>query len=200
MRRIEGPAAIGFAVAFVAGLVLTNVPDQGETRQQAIDFYNSAGEKSRVLVAVYVMAIAALFFVVFTAAVARRLREAARTVAIAAGAAFAALYLAAAAAFVAPTLTLSLDSSAANTVDEAFVDFARGASTLGDALLLVCSPFAAAGFVAALARSSALPRWLAWSGFVVAAACLFGFTFVPLVVFAAWMLALGAMFTASQGE
>jgi hypothetical protein len=44
------------------------------------------------------------------------------------------------------------------------------------------------------------PRWLAWSGFVVAAACLFGFTFVPLVVFAAWMLVLGAMFTASQAD
>ena len=200
VRRIEGPAAIGFAVAFVAGLVLTNVPDQGETRQKAIDFYNSAGEKSRVLVAVYVMAIAALLFVAFVAAVARRLRDGARIGAIAAGAAFVALYLAAAAAFVAPTLTLSLDSSGTNTVDEAFVDFARGTSTLGDALLLVCSPFAAAAFVAALARSGALPRWLAWSGFVVAAACLFGFTFVPLLVFAAWMLALGAVFAASQGD
>jgi hypothetical protein len=153
-----------------------------------------------VLVAVYVMAIAALLFVVFVAAVTRRLHDVPRTVATAAGAAFVALYLAAAAAFVAPTLTLSLDSSGANTVDEAFADFARGTSTLGDALLLVCSSFAAAGFVAALARSGALPRWLAWSSFVVAAACLFGFTFVPLVVFAAWMLALGAMFTASQGE
>jgi drug/metabolite transporter (DMT)-like permease len=84
VRRIEGPAAIGFAVAFVAGLVLTNMPDQGETRQQAIDFYNSAGEKTRVLVAVYVMAIAALCFVAFVAAVARRLRDVARVAAIAA--------------------------------------------------------------------------------------------------------------------
>jgi hypothetical protein len=196
VRRIEGPAAIGFAIAFVAGLVLTNVPDQGETRQKAIDFYNSAGEKSRVLVAVYVTAIAALLFVAFVAAVARRLSDVARIAAIAAGAAFVALYLASAAAFVAPTLTLSLDTSGTNTVDEAFVDFARGTSTLGDALLLVCSPFAAAGFVAALARSGALPRWLAWSGFVVAAACLFGFTFVPLIVFAAWILGVGAVLAA----
>jgi hypothetical protein len=119
---------------------------------------------------------------------------------IAAGGVFVALYLAAAAAFVAPTLTLSLDSSGTDTVDEAFVDFARGASTLGDALLLVCAPFAATGFVAALARSGGLPRWLAWSGFVVAAACLLGFTFVPLIVFAAWMLALGAVLTASQAD
>ena len=200
VRRIEGPAAIGFAVAFVAGLVLTNVPDEGETRQQAIDFYNSAGEKTRVLVAVYVMAMAALLFVAFVAASAWRLRDVARTGAIAAGGVFVALYLAAAAAFVAPTLTLSLDSSGANTVDEAFVDFARGTSTLGDALLLVCAPFAATGFVAALAWSGGLPRWLAWSGIVVAAACFFGFTFFPLIVFAAWMLVLGAVFTASQAE
>jgi hypothetical protein len=31
-------------------------------------------------------------------------------------------------------------------------------------------------------------------------ACLFGFTFVPLVVFVAWTLVLGAVFTASQAE
>jgi hypothetical protein len=200
VRRIEGPAAIGFAVAYVAALVLVNVPDEGETRQEAIDFYNSAGEKSRVLVAVYVMAIAALLLLAFLGAVARRLRDGARTAAIGAGGAFVALYLAAAAAFVAPTLTLSLDSSGTNTVDEAFADFARGASTLGDALLLVCSGFAAAGLVGALAWSGALPRWLAWSGFVVAAACLFGFTFFPLIVFAAWMLAAGAVFAASHGD
>ena len=50
--------------------------------------------------------------------------------------------------------------------------------------------------MAALAWSGALPRWLAWSGFVVAAACLFGFTFVPLLVFAVWMLAVGAVLAA----
>ena len=200
MRRIEGPAAIGFAIVYVAALVLTNVPDEGETRQEAIDFYNSAGEKSRVLVAVYLMAIAALLFLTFVAAVAQRLRDRARIAAVGAGGAFVALYLAAAGAFIAPTLTLSLDSSGANTVDEGFADFARGASTLGDALLLVCSAFTAAGFVAALARSGTLPRWLAWSGFLVAAACLFGFTFVPLIVFAAWMLALGATFAASHAD
>jgi hypothetical protein len=192
VRRIEGLAAIGFAVAYVAALVLTNVPDEGETQQEAIDFYNSAGEKSRVLIAVYAMAIAAVFFVTFLAAVAQRLRAAARAAAIGAGGAFVGLYLAAAAAFVAPTLTLSLDPNGTNTVDEAFADFARGLSTLGDALLLVCSTFAAAAFVGALAWSHTLPRWFAWSGFPVAAACLFGFAFLPLVAFALWMLALGA--------
>jgi hypothetical protein len=192
VQRIEGPAAIGFAVAYVAALVLTNVPDEGETRQKAIDFYNSAGEKSRVLVAVYAMAIAALLFVTFLAAVAQRLRDTVRAATIGAGGAFVALYLAAAAAFVAPTLTLSLDPNGTNTVDEAFADFARGLSTLGDALLLVCSSFAAAGFVGALACSRALPRWFTWSGFPVAVACLFGFAFLPLVAFALWMLALGA--------
>ena len=200
VRRIEGLAAIGFAVAYVSALVLTNVPDEGETRQKAIDFYNSAGEKSRVLIAVYVMAIAALLFVTFLARVARRLHDVARIATIASGGAFAGLYLAAAAAFVAPTLTLSLDPSGTDTVDEAFVDFARGLSTLGDALLLVCSMFAAAGFVGALAWSGALPRWLAWSGFLVAAACLFGFAFIPLVAFAAWMLAVGAALAASQSD
>ena len=42
--------------------------------------------------------------------------------------------------------------------------------------------------------------YFAWSGLLVAAACLFGFTFVPLIVFAAWMLALGATFAASHAD
>ena len=191
MRRIEGFAAIGFALAFFAAIVLVNVPDQGETRHEAIDFYNSAGEKSRVLVAVYVMALAALLFLTFLGAVVQRLRDVPRIAAIGAGGAFVALYLAAAAAFVAPTLTLSLDSSGTDTVDEAFVDFARGMSTLGDALLLIAAMFAAAAFVAALAWSRVVPRWLVWTGFAVAIACLFGVTFFPLLAFALWMLAVG---------
>jgi hypothetical protein len=192
VRRLEGFAAIGFAVAYVVSLVLTNVPDEGESRREAMDFYNSAGDKLRELIAVYVMATAVIGFVTFLALVALRLLPPARLVALISGGAFAALYLASAAAFVGPTLTLSLDSTGANAVDRQFVDFARGMSTLGDAFLLVVSMFAAATFVGTLAWSQILPRWLALSGWVVAIACLFGFTFVPLLLFALWMLVLGA--------
>jgi hypothetical protein len=157
-----------------------------------MDFYNSAGDKWRELIAVYVMATAVILFVTFLALFASRLLPPARPVALISGGAFAALYLASAAAFVAPTLTLSLDSTGANAVDRQFVDFARGMSTLGDAFLLVVSMFAAAVFVGALAWSGVLPRWLALSGWLVAIVCLFGFTFVPLLLFALWMLALGA--------
>jgi len=191
VRRLEGSAAIGFALTFFVALVLTNVPDEGESRRQATDFYNSAGDKAKLLVAVAVMALAALLFGVFAAAVVERLRAVARHLAGIAAGAFVALYLAAAAAFVAPTVTLSLDSSGANAVDRQFVDFARGMSTLGDAFLLVCSMFAAALFVGALAWSRVFPRWLTWSGWAVAIACLFGFAFVPLILFAVWTLALG---------
>jgi len=192
VRRLEGFAAIGFAVEYVVALVLTNVPDEGESRREAMDFYNSAGDKLRELIAVYVMATAVMLFVTFLALFALRLLPPARPVALISGGAFAALYLASAAAFVAPTLTLSLDSTGANAVDRQFVDFARGMSTLGDAFLLVVSMFAAAVFVGALAWSGVLPRWLALSGWLVAIVCLFGFTFVPLLLFAFWMLALGA--------
>jgi hypothetical protein len=191
VRRLEGLAAVGFAIAYFGAIVLLNLPDQGETRQQAIDFYNSAGEKSRVLIGVYVMAAAAFCLILFVARIGPRLRVPSWIAVLTAGGAFVALYLAAAAAFVAPTLTLSLDPDGANTVDETFADFARGLSTLGDALLLICSTFAAAAFVVALAWSRVLPRWLAWSGVLVAVACLFGVAFFPLIVFAVWMLAVG---------
>jgi uncharacterized membrane protein YhaH (DUF805 family) len=190
-RRLEGLTALGFAIAYVVALVLTNVPDEGETVREAMDFYNDAGQKLKLLIAVYCMAAASLLFVVLVALTAQRLRDVPRKTAAVAGTAFVALYLAAAAAFVAPTLTLSLDPTGANAVNRQFVNFARGMSTLGDAFLLVCAPFAAAAFVAALAWAGDLPRWLAWSGYVVAAACLFGFAFFPLLLFAVWVAALG---------
>ena len=191
-RRLEGLTAIGFAVVYIVALVLTNVPDEGETAREAMDFYNDPGQKVKLLIAVYCMAAAALLFVVLVAVAAQRLANVPRKAAVLAGTAFVALYLAAAAAFVAPTLTLSLDSTGANAVNRQFVNFARGMSTLGDAFLLVCAPFAAAAFVAVLALAAgSLPRWLAWSGCVVAATCLFGFAFVPLLLFALWIAAYG---------
>jgi uncharacterized membrane protein YhaH (DUF805 family) len=198
-RRLEGLAAIGFAIAYFVAIVLTNVPDEGETVRAAMDFYNDAGQKLKLLIAVYCMAAAALLFVVLVAVTAQRLRDVPRKAAVLAGTAFVALYLAAAAAFVAPTLTLSLDSTGANAVNRQFVNFARGMSTLGDALLLVCAPFAAAAFVAALAWAGGLPRWLAWSGYAVAAACLFGFAFFPLLLFALWIAALGVWMISDAG-
>jgi len=191
VRRIEGLSAIGFAGAYVAALVLTNVPDEGETRRQAAAFYESGGDKAKLLVAVALMAAAALLFGLFAAATVERLRGVQRHLAGIAAGAFVALYLAAAAAFLTPTFTLSLDPDGADAVDRRFVDFARGMSTLGDALLLVCSLFAAAAFVAALAWSGSLPRWLAWTGWAVAVACLFGVVFFPVLLFALWVLAVG---------
>src|SRR5712691_5223256 len=108
MRRLEGVAAAGFAVAFFVALVLAKVPDEGESRRKARDFYESAGDKWKVLVAVYVMALAAALFGVFAGSVVQRLHDVPRLVAGVAAGAFVALYLAAAAAFVAPTFTLSL--------------------------------------------------------------------------------------------
>jgi hypothetical protein len=45
-----------------------------------------------------------------------------------------------------------------------------------------------------------LPRWLTLSGWLVAIVCLFGFTFVPLLLFALWMLVLGAASVPRPGE
>ena len=192
MRRLEGLAAIGFAVTYFLALVLTNVPDQGETRPEAVTFYESAGDKAKLLVAVAFMAAAAILFAVFAAAAVERLQGVARHLAGIAAGAFVALYLAAAAAFLAPTFTLSLDPDGANAVDRQFVDFARGMSTIGDVLLLVCSLFAASAFVGALAWSGSLPRWLTWSSWGIAVACLFGIVFFPLILFALWALVVGA--------
>ena len=62
--------------------------------------------------------------------------------------------------------------------------------------------FVAAVFIWAVSslawRTWILPRWLAGIGFFVGATCLVGFTGVPGLIFAAWLLLLSCYLTWSR--
>lgn len=86
------------------------------------------------------------------------------------------------AAFLAPTASVSLGYSSAHAVDP---DFARGASTLGDAVMF--GGYALAG-IAVIAASSSFPtRWLRIVGYVLGGfAVAATLTFFPALVLPLW--------------
>jgi len=85
------------------------------------------------------------------------------------------------AAFVAPTASVSLGYSSADVVDP---DFARGASTLGDAVMF--GGYALAGAVIAASASFAA-RWLRIVGYVLGAFSVAAMlTFFPTLALPLW--------------
>ncbi len=122
----------------------------------------------------------------------RRAGSSAPHIALAAGAAYVGLSLAAGAAFAAPAAGVVLHLNAGTSVDPRF---ARAASTLGDALLLLSAPIAASVFVGAVClaarRTRTLPGWVTGPGIAVAASLLAGAVWFPLLLLVAWTASLG---------
>jgi hypothetical protein len=199
MLRVGGIAGLGFAVAFFAALVLTDVPDASNTTAEAIRFYADDDNRAKTILAAYLFGLAGLCFVAFLVALVGILRAAdpdslLPTAALVAGSVYLALSLAAGAAFVAPAATLALDPEHSGTTTADIADLARGLAILGDWLLLMFGPFAAAALVASVSlaaiRTRALRPWLAWAGLGIACTLLFGVLFFPLFVFLLWVLAV----------
>ena len=192
-----GWAAVGFAGAGFANLVLTDVPDLGDSTAATRAFYAVPAHRLQAVIAVYVLAAAMACFLVLLAGLVGRLRgsppgRTAAEVTLVAGAAYATLTLAAGVAFAAPAAGVVLHLGGGTVVDPGF---ARAASALGVALLLLGAPLAAAVFLAAACvgsrRAGVLPRWITTSGLVVAVVLLAGATWFPLLLLLAWALALG---------
>lgn len=212
MGLIGGLAAIGFATTYLANMVLTNVPDQGDSDATARAFYAVGSHRVQAVVAMYVLSAAMACFLVLLGGLVGRLRATgaagtAADLALSAGTAYVGLSLAVGAAFAAPAASVTLNVGGGTSVDPGF---ARSASTLGDALLLIAAPLACSLFLAAVClgsrRAGLLPKWLTDSGLVVAAALLAGATWFPLLLLLAWTAALGvtallpASITASSSQ
>jgi hypothetical protein len=197
--RVGGVAGLAFVVAFFVALVLTDVPDASNSTAEALRFYSEDGNRVKTILAGYLFGIAALCFVGFLVALVGALREAdprslLPTAATVSGSVFVGLYLAAGAAFVAPSATLALDPEHSGDATSDLADLARGLAILGDWLLLMFVPFAAAALVAsaslAAIRTGLLRPWLAWGGLGIAATLLAGVLFFPLFMFLLWAVAV----------
>jgi hypothetical protein len=192
-----GLAAIGFTASFFASMVLTNVPDHGDSEATTRAFYAVASHRVQAVVALYVLGAAMACFLVLLSELVRPLRAPAAAgiagdLASYAGAIYAGLSIAAGVAFAAPAASVALNVGGGVNVDPGF---ARSASALGDALFLLAAPLASSLFLAAVCigsrRAGLLPRWLTHSGLVVAAVLLAGFTWFPLLLLLAWTFSFG---------
>jgi hypothetical protein len=192
-ERWAGLAGLAFVVLYVAAFSLGI--EVGESDQEILDYYADGGNRANEVVAFFLIAGAALAFVVFAGGL-RSLIARAETgpaplaaLAWAGGIGCAVLVLAGnavsrATAFAAMESAFQLDPNTRRLVEGVgFLLFVSGALA---AILLVV-----AVSVAAL-RHGVLSRWLGWAGFPVAALLPLAIGFVGFLVFIVWILAVSA--------
>jgi magnesium-transporting ATPase (P-type) len=192
-ERLAALAGVAFVALYVAAFALGI--EVGKSDREILDYYADRGNRAKEVVAFFLIAAAALAFLLFASSlrslIARAEQETAMLAALswAGGTACAVLVLAGnavsrATAFAAMSDEFELDPNTRRLVEDiGFLLFVSGALA---AILLVV-----AVSVAAL-RHGVLPRWLGWAGFVVAALLPLAIGFVGFLVFLVWVLAASA--------
>jgi len=193
-ERLAALAGIGYVVLFIAAFALGI--EVGPSDREILDHYGDSGSRAKEVVAFFLLAAAALAFVVFAGAlrslIARVDQEPSIVAALAwaGGIAGAVLMLAGnavsrATAFAAMEDDFQLDPNTRRLFEDA-------------GLLLLASGVIAAtlllGAVSVSAlRHGVLPRWLGWAGFPAALLLPTAVSFLGFLVLAAWVLAVSAV-------
>jgi hypothetical protein len=192
-----GPlSGVVYVVLFLVG-ILAGGEGAGDSPEEHVAYYADAGNRAKEFVIFFVLVAAGLAFLWFLAGLrgilVRAEGEVARWTALAygAGVASAALFLGAAALFVAP---------AGSAGEESFREVNPSAvNIVGNAgyALFVCSIIVAGMLVLATSivtlRTLVFPRWLSLAGFGVAPLLLLAIFFVPAFLWLAWVLAVSAV-------
>jgi hypothetical protein len=196
-------AAVGAIHALLFLLVtwlLSDVPGATASTAEITEFYNSAQSRRVVLVGLYVMPLAGIAFIWFIVALrmwvegaAERVNILLSNIQLVSGILYVALFFA---------------SAASTSVLSASVEFADGEidsvvahqfPVFGNTLMLVFALRMAAMFVlttSTICRSSdVVPRWFAWSGYLVGVFLLLSASFQPwfALVFPIWLLVLSVI-------
>jgi hypothetical protein len=192
-ERLAALAGVAFVALYVAAFGLGI--EVGASDREILDHYADSGNRAKEVVAFFLIAAAALAFIVFAASlrslIARAEQESAMLAALAwaGGTACAVLVLAGnavsrATAFAAMSDEFQLDPDARRLVEDiGFLLFVSGA--LAAILLVVAVSLATI-------RHRLLPRWLGWAGFPAAALLPLAIGFIGFLVLAVWMLAVSA--------
>ncbi len=187
-------AGAAFVVLYVAAFSLGI--EVGDSDSEILDYYADSGNRTKEAVAFFLIAGAALAFLLYATALRNlvaMVEEETRpltALAWAGGAVAAALLLAGnavsrATAFAAMTEGFEVVPDTREMLETA--GFLLFVSAMLAAILLVVAVSLAA------LRYGVLPRWLAWAGFVTAALLPLAIAFVGYLVFLAWVLAVSAV-------
>jgi hypothetical protein len=191
-ERWAGVAGIAFVVLYVVGFAVGGEPPEDDA--ELIAHYADSGERAQDYVAFFLIAAAALAFLLFVSGARRLLARSEsppRTLsalAWAGGIACAALVLTGNAVSRAP---VSAADDAEFALDPNTHDIVESAGFL----LFVSAAYAAILVVAAVSlgalRYGFLPRWLGWAGIVAAVLLPSAIAFVGFLILLAWVLAVG---------
>jgi hypothetical protein len=192
-ERLAALAGLAFVVLWFAAFGLGI--EVGASDREILDHYADSGDRTKEAIAFFLIAAAALAFVLFAGALRSLIRRAEQETAIlaavawAGGTACAVLLLAGnavsrATAFAAMDDEFQLDPNTRRLFEDAGL-LLLASGTLA-AILLV-----GAVSIAAL-RHGLLPRWLGWAGFPAAALLPLAISFVGFLVLALWVLAISA--------
>jgi hypothetical protein len=188
-------SGIVFVVLLIAGFSLDNTPSDQASAATYATFYSLSGNRTQLLIEAYLLAFAAMAFLVFLVTLQSRARRLEGDVSV-----LSTLITAGGLLFAATLLVLGTALGAipsAVTVGNQPVPpgaLARFMPQLGDTAFFLFGMVSAAFMVTvtslAALRLGFLPRWLAWTGFVVAALLLLSLTFFPAIALPLWVLAV----------
>ena len=195
--RVGGICAALFAVLFAIGMVLlTDSPDSDAPDADYTKYVNDSGNLVRNIIGAYFVIVAVLVFLIFLAAIYRRLRNAEgedgvwSLVVLVTGIVFVAMVMGGTVLLVSVAGAIKFGST-----PEPSPEIARFLPQAGFGLLLLCGGLSAALMSSVISflilRTGTLPVWLGYTGFIAALAMVFAFIFIPAVLFVLWMLAFG---------
>jgi uncharacterized membrane protein YhaH (DUF805 family) len=205
--QIGGVCAAIFAILFAIGIfLLSDSPDSDGPNEDYTKYVNDSGNLVENIIGAYIVVIAALVFLIFLAAIYRRLRSAEgedglwSLVVLVSGTIFVAMAMAGTILIVAIAGAIKFGST-----PEPPPEFARYLPQAGFGLLLLAGGLAAALMTAVISglivQTRTLPVWVGYTGFLAALAMVFAVIFVPAILFVLWMLALGiAMMMTSEPQ
>jgi len=189
-------AGISFVVVYVVAWIVSRSPDSDDPAATIAAYYTQKSHRVLEVVSAYLFVAAALLFVCFVAGLRARLRPAeggeatATTVAFGSAVVFAGLLVAGAMSLAAVPAGMALGGIGAPDGGDV-VNFMQSA---GYGMILVGGMLFAAATIAATSlvsmRTSALPRWSAWLGYVCAFVLLFSVVWLPQIALLVWMLAI----------
>lgn len=187
-------SGIVFAIMFVIGVILPDLPSGGDSSATVTAFYADSGNRMVAIVASYILVIAGLAFLVFVANLHRGLRRAEgesgslATVALGAGIVFVVMLNSASSAWANVPGGVELGGE-----ELPGAEIPIWFTQLGYGDLLLHAMFAAIAVIVPTSllalRTGVLPNWLAWTGFGCAAVLLLGVVFIPMIALPIWVIA-----------
>ena len=192
--RLAPWAGIAFAILFVAGFFIHGETPAGDETAEWEAHWADSGNRTQAIIGMYLMVAALFAFLWFSRGLLRRLvssdngSQPIASIAYSASTLFVGGVLVA--VVVATSIAGSVEFGDAPVPDDA--DLARQFDQLAFGLLLIPGCLSAGVFIALVSelarRSQALPTWLVWAGFVVAAVQVVAVFFIPLALIPLWAL------------